>query len=430
MVGDVSSVKGFPMFVSFFPSPRIFFWSAAAWSLFAILLWMFAAKNWGIAFGLPDPAADAPAIIGAQSLVTAPHIWFFFYFLAMSGIFASVWWKIAPHSWYRWGVLGSLLIIFVTYFQVQISVAINAWYGGYFDLIQKALDPATKGTVTQLELYSGMAQMAGLLLTWIVVAILFSFFTSHYTFRWRTAMNDYYVANWQKLRSVEGASQRVQEDTMRFAQLLEDLGSSFISAVMTLIAFLPILSALSKKVPVVPLLGEIPYSLVIVSLLWSVFGTILLAVIGIKLPGLQFKNQRVEAAYRKELVYGEDNADRATPVALTELFGNVRRNYFNLYGNYLYFNLGRYLYLQADAIVALVTLVPIIALGGITFGIFQQVRNAMSEVRDSMQYLVKSWPSIIELMSIYKRLRIFEQAIHGSADIAADEAYGAESKAT
>ena len=30
-----------------------------------------------------------------------------------------------------------------------------------------------------------------------------------------------------------------------------------------------------------------------------------IAAIGVKLPGLNFKNQRVEAAYRKELVFGE-----------------------------------------------------------------------------------------------------------------------------
>ena len=46
---------------------------------------------------------------------------------------------------------------------------------------------------------------------------------------------------------------------------------------------------------------------------WSIFGTALLAVAGIKLPGLEFRNQRVEAAYRKELVYGEDDAERAEP---------------------------------------------------------------------------------------------------------------------
>jgi peptide/bleomycin uptake transporter len=208
--------------------------------------------------------------------------------------------------------------------------------------------------------------------------------------------------------------------------LMEDLGTSFISSIMTLIAFLPILSALSTSVKEVPILGAIPYSLVIVSLIWSLFGTALLALIGIKLPGLEFKNQRVEAAYRKELVYGEDNTDRATPQTLRELFSGVRRNYFNLFSNYLYFNLGRYLYLQADAVISLLVLVPSIAAGAITFGVFQQVRNAMGEVKEAMQYLVRSWPSIIELISIYKRLRIFEKAIEGQADIAADEAYGAE----
>jgi peptide/bleomycin uptake transporter len=412
------------MFVSFFPKPKLFFISAALWSLFGILLWNLAAKNWGSVIGLPNPAEGTPSIIGAMALVSAPHIWFDLFFGVMVAIFALAWRSYSPHPWFRWSVLGSALIVFVTYFQVQISVAINDWYGPYFDMIQKALDPATKGTIPASDFYTGMGQLIGILAVWISVAILLSFFTSHYTFRWRRAMNDYYVSHWQKLRLVEGASQRVQEDTMRFARLVEDLGASFVSSVMTLIAFLPVLSVLSKSVKSIPVLGEIPYSLVIVSLVWSLFGTGLLAVIGIKLPGLEFKNQRVEAAFRKELVYGEDSEKRADPPALNKLFANVQKNYFTLYANYLYFNFGRYLYLQADAVVSLLVLVPTIAAGAITFGVFSQVRNAMSEVRGAMQYLVQSWPSIIDLLSIYKRLRIFESAIGGDADIAADEAFG------
>ncbi len=413
------------MFVSFFPRPKQFFNSAALWSLFGILLWNLAAKNWGATIGLPDPAAGTPAIIGAMSLITAPHIWFDIFFGLMVAAFAFFWRSYAPHPWFNWSVLGSALIVFVTYFQVQISVAINEWYGPYFDLIQKALDPATKGTVPASDLYTGMGQLIGILAVWITVAILLSFFTSHYTFRWRKAMNEYYVQHWQKLRLVEGASQRVQEDTMRFARLVEDLGASFVSSVMTLIAFLPVLSVLSNSVKEIPVIGALPYSLVIVSLVWSLFGTGLLALIGVRLPGLEFKNQRVEAAYRKELVYGEDSVHRAEPLSLVGLFANVQKNYFTLFANYLYFNLGRYLYLQADAVVSLLVLVPTIAAGAITFGVFQQVRNAMSEVKGAMQYLVQSWPSIIDLLSIHKRLRIFEAAIHGNADIAADEAFGA-----
>ena len=114
-----------------------------------------------------------------------------------------------------------------------------------------------------------------------MVLVLTSFFVSHYIFRWRTAMNEFYVANWPRLRTIEGASQRVQEDTMRFATITEQLGVNLIRAVLTLIAFLPILLKLSSNVTELPLIGAIPYSLVFAAVIWSAFGTGLLALIGI-----------------------------------------------------------------------------------------------------------------------------------------------------
>ncbi len=68
---------------------------------------------------------------------------------------------------------------------------------------------------------------------------------------------------------------------------------------------------------------------------------------------MEFKNQRVEAAYRKELVYGEDDASRATPPTVRELFSAVRHNYFRLYFHYMYFNIARILYLQVDNVFGL-----------------------------------------------------------------------------
>lgn len=72
-------------------------------------------------------------------------------------------------------------------------------------------------------------------------------------------MNEHYMAHWQHLRHIEGAAQRVQEDTMRFASTTEDMGVSFINAVMTLIAFLPVLVTLSEHVPDLPIVGHLPY---------------------------------------------------------------------------------------------------------------------------------------------------------------------------
>ena len=157
-------------------------------------------------------------------------------------------------------------------------------------------------------------------------------------------MNNYYTEKWMQVRHIEGASQRIQEDTMRFASIMKSLGVSIVDSVMTLIAFLPVLLELSKNVKEIPVVGDIAYPLFYAAIFWSIFGTILMIVAGIKLPGLEFRNQRVEAAFRKELVLGEDDEKRAEPETLKELFANVRRNYFRIYIHYTYFNLFRNFY--------------------------------------------------------------------------------------
>jgi peptide/bleomycin uptake transporter len=142
------------------------------------------------------------------------------------------------------------------------------------------------------------------------------------------------------------------------------------------------------------------------------FGTGALALIGIRLPGIEFFNQRVEAAYRKELVLGEDDADRARVSTLHDLFRNVRANYFRLYLNYLYFNIVRYGYLQTSVLIPYIALAPSIVAGGLTLGVMQQVIRAFGRVEQSFQYLVRSWTTIVSLISIYKRLRAFEALMH------------------
>ncbi len=399
------------MFVSFFPAPRPFFWSAALWTLIAVLFWFFVARDLGYLIGLENPPAGAPPIIGVSVFWSKPFLWFYIYYAVMAGLFAAAWSSLAPHPWFRWSVLGSALIIFTTYFQVQVSVAINDWYGPFYDLIQAALSQSRP--VMLPEFYGHLLSFAGIAFVAVVVGVLTRFFVSHYIFRWRTAMNDYYMANWGKLRKVEGASQRVQDDTMRFSTTVEALGVSLISSVMTLIAFLPVLLRLSANITELPFVGHVPYALVVVAILWSLFGTAFLALIGVRLPGLEFRNQRVEAAYRKELVYGEDHADRAQPPTVMELFAAVRQNYFRLYFNYMYFNIGRIVYLQTDNIFPYIVLAPTIVAGKITLGAMNQILNAFEQVRSSFQYLVNSWTTIVELISIYKRLRAFEAVLHG-----------------
>lgn len=308
-----------------------------------------------------------------------------------------------------WSIAGSLLIFGATWYKVQLDVQVNEWFGSFYDLVQNAL--AKPGSVKLEAYWKQVAAFTSIAMIYITVAVLLEFFVKHYIFRWRQAMNDYYMAHWDRLRGIEGAAQRVQEDTMRFARIMEGLGVELMRSLMTLAAFLPLLWVLSDKVGELPVLGVIPHSLVWVALVWAVFGTLLLAGVGILLPGLEYQNQRVEAAYRKELVYGEDDASRAAPPVATSLFQAVRRNYFRLYFHYLYFDVVKFSYLQVSLLVPLIALGPSVVGAAFTLGVMQQITRAFDKVTESFQYLVYSWATIVELLSVYKRLRAFEARI-------------------
>ena len=86
-----------------------------------------------------------------------------------------------------------------------------------------------------------------------------------------------------------------------------------------------------------------------------------------------------------------------------------------MYFNYLYFDIGRLSFLQADRLLPYLVTIPTVVAGTITFGIWRQIINAFEQVRGSFLYLVNAWPTVIELISIYKRLRAFEATLHGEA---------------
>ncbi len=312
-------------------------------------------------------------------------------------------------KWSNWSIFGSLLILVSTWYQVQLDVMINEWFGEFYDTLQKAL--TTPNSVTEKEFISYLLTFAKIAGVWMVISVATDYFTSHWTFRWRTAMADYYHENWSKARLTEGASQRVQEDTLKFARIMEGLGVELLRSLMTLIAFLPILWGLSKQITMLPFFGEVDHALVWVAIISALGGTVLLAAVGFRLPGIEYDIQKEEAAYRKELVLGEDNTKRAGIRNVGSLYSNVRKIHFKMYFHYLYFNAVKWSYLQGMVIVPYLALAPTIVTGAITLGFVQQIARAFNKVENSLQYLVRSWPIIVELISVQRRLSEFESKL-------------------
>ncbi len=312
-------------------------------------------------------------------------------------------------KWLLWSWLGSIIILGSLWVQTTIDVKINEWFGVFYDMVQKAL--ATPNAVTIEEYFASLFSFITLAGIYVGLYVIISFFTAHYLFRWRTAMVEWYHSVYDRARTIEGASQRVQEDTIKFTRIMESLGTSLIESVMILVQFIPILFGLSMGIPIY-FFGDWEYGLIVGALLWTIGGTVFLVGLGwiLRLVGVEYDIQKREAAYRKILVIAEDDGT-VRPKKIEEFFDDVRKIHFLSYLRYLYFNIGRMAYLQANVLSAYVFLAPAIVAGVMTLGVMQQIIRAFGRVEGSMQYLLKAWPTIIELMSVYRRLREFEEKL-------------------
>ena len=312
-------------------------------------------------------------------------------------------------KWLLWSWLGSFVILSSLWVQVKIDVKINEWFGKFYDMIQKAL--AKPNAITIEEYWESLFSFISLAGLYVAVYVVISFFTAHYLFRWRASMVEWYHSVYDKASKIEGAAQRVQEDTIKFSRIMESLGTSLIESMMVLFQFIPILLGLSIGIPIY-FFGDWQYGLITGALLWTLGGTIFLIALGwiLRLVGVEYDLQKKEAAYRKLLVIAEDDGS-VRPKRIEELFNDVKSIHFLSYIRYLYFNVGRMAYLQANVLSAYVFLAPAIVAGVVTLGVMQQIIRAFGRVEGSMQYLLKAWPTIIELASVYKRLREFEARI-------------------
>ena len=141
--------------------------------------------------------------------------------------------------WFLWAWVGSFLILSSLWMQVKIDVKINEWFGQFYDMIQKAL--SAPNSITIEEYWASLLSFITLAGIYVAVYVVIKFFTSHFLFRWRTAMVEWYHSVYDKARKIEGAAQRVQEDTIKFTRIMENLGTNLLEAIMLLIEFTPIL---------------------------------------------------------------------------------------------------------------------------------------------------------------------------------------------
>ena len=286
---------------------------------------------------------------------------------------------------------------------------INEWYGSFYDLMQNSASYVNKSQEGINLFYEKIKDFCMLAMPYVLIATITNWFTRVYGLRWRQAITFDYLPKWRNVKQdIEGASQRIQEDTHRFAEIIEGLGLQVVRSIMTLIAFIPVLWQLSSKTDIT-FFDVAEGSLVWYAFFISIGGLIITWFVGSKLPGLEYNNQKVEAAFRKELVLGEDNKTTyAQPETIFSLFTGIRFNYQRLFNHYGYVDIWINAYDQFMVILPYLLVGPGLFTQLITLGVVVQVSNAFAKVHEGFGVFLFQFTAITELRSIHKRLKEFE----------------------
>lgn len=294
-------------------------------------------------------------------------------------------------------------------FSAYLTRQFNDWYKVFYDSLEnKDYDAFLESFVNRGDFliynvttwgFIPLAVLAILLYTYI------SFLGNRYSFRWRESITYMYTPKWMAMDNhTEGASQRIQEDTLKFSAYVWSLGQGLLKAIMILIFFIPVLWELSSGF-------AIPGYLVWIALVVSIGGLGVSVLVGRKLPQLEYNNQKVEAAFRKSLVRCEDSRDSHGLEHLFAQFKELKYNYYKLYDNYKYYSLWENLYFQSGVVIPYLVSAPQYFAGAITLGTLVQIGNAFDKIHESMSFFTDNWLTVTELRSVIKRLTEFEKDI-------------------
>ena len=378
--------------------------------------------------------------------------------------------------------LGLLVVLAYSAFLAHIKARLNSFYATFYDLLQEGgglavggaraaaasspyveLGSADSGSVDEgsgesLEAYRARVSAQLWLFAEIIAPVITTspackWVRSSWAFAWRLALMSGYLRAWDThAEPVEGASQRLHEDTQRFAVALDGCLVAVLDAVFTLIVFTPILCELSLEIR-----PPLDFGALNGGWLW---GTAFLAslvglggavVFGHKLVHLEVDNQRVEALLRKDLVLlettpavivGTAAADGASagasdpgPSRLTPerarapSFGptsyfvptlaRLHTNYHALFRHFSLLNLWLALFDQVMTIFPYMVAAPLVFADDpaqrITLGTLIKMSNSFEKVFASLSVIAESWGAVNEFRSVLHRLREFEGQLYAGA---------------
>jgi len=341
-------------------------------------------------------------------------------------LFPTAWNMIRPYwssedRWAAWGLL--VVVVVLTLAMVHMSVLINRWNNAFYTALQD------KNNTVFFQQLIGLSWLIGLTILFAVYQL---YLSQMLEIRWRRWLTERYLRAWltdgayYRMQLVghetDNPDQRIAEDVHLLISHTLTLVVGGLRALVTLVAFVAILWALSGTLTV-PLRGwfsiMLPGYMVWAAILYAIGGTWLTHWIGRPLVRLNYDKQRCEADFRFGLVRFRENTEGVALYrgeadelrGFRERFESVVMNWWDIMRRQkrlTYFTSG---YQQAAWIFPSLVAAPRYFSGDLTLGGLIQTIGAFSAVQASLSFFIDSYQMIAEWCSVVERLSGFERAL-------------------
>ena len=324
----------------------------------------------------------------------------------------------SEHKWRARGLLA--FVIGLNFASVYLLVRINSWYNEFYNALQQ---------YAQESFWPLVGEFTALAFLYIIIAVYAIYLRQMLQIRWRTWMTDKYLAGWMQHQvyyrlqvlgsDTDNPDQRISEDINQFVTLTLQLLLGFLKQLTTLGAFGVVLWNLSGAFTV-PLGSHefVIYGYMFwFSLIYSILGTVGAHLVGRRLIGLNFDQQRYEADFRFNMMRVRENSESvafyrgedAENVGFKERFAHVISNYWQLMRQTKLLNFYVNGYAQLAIIVPLVLAAPRYFGGEMALGGLMQTVSAFGRVQDALSYFVESYDTIAQLAAVIRRLSTFTE---------------------
>lgn len=314
-------------------------------------------------------------------------------------------------------------IVVLTLGVVYMLVLLNKWNNAFYNALQNY----------QTELiFDELIHFGWLAVIYIILAVYAFYLQQVLVLNWRRWLTNRYIDEWLENKTyyrmqmfgadTDNPDQRISEDVRLFVEMTLKFSIGLLKAFCTFVSFVFILYELSGALDFTfaGIDWHIDGYLVWVALIYSIVGTWLTHLVGKKLVGLNFIQQRYEADFRFSMMRMRENAESVAFYSGEQQEGGVFKKRFKLLlDNFwkivdkqkqlVWLNSG---YSQIAIIFPFVVAMPRYLSREITLGGLMQIASAFGRVQDSLSYFVDMYASLAEWRAVVERLTGFGLHMH------------------